>query len=56
MALAFVNSQDFVTSNIIGATNINQLEENINSYSIKLDKALIAEINKLNQENPYPCP
>ena len=29
MALAFVNQQPFVTSNIIGATNLNQLKENI---------------------------
>ena len=56
MALAFVNSRDFVTSNIIGATNIDQLKENINSFEIALDDDLISEIEKINQENPYPCP
>ena len=29
LALAFVNSRDFVTSNIIGATSLSQLKENI---------------------------
>ena len=29
MALAFVNSRPFVTSNIIGATTMEQLKENI---------------------------
>ena len=56
MALAFVNSRDFVTSNIIGATNIDQLKENVDSFEIALDDDLISEIEKINQENPYPCP
>ena len=36
LALSFVNSQDFVTSNIIGAPNMEQLKENINSTKIVL--------------------
>ena len=56
MALAFVNSRDFVTSNIFGATNIDQLKENVDSFEIALDDDLISEIEKINQENPYPCP
>ena len=36
MALAFVNQQPFVTSNIIGATNLIQLKENIDSINIEL--------------------
>ena len=56
MALAFVNSRDFVTSNIIGATNIDQLKENVDSFEIALDDDLISEIERINQENPYPCP
>ena len=56
MALAFVNSRDFVTSNIIGATNIDQLKENVDSFEIALDDDLISEIEKINQDNPYPCP
>ena len=40
MALAFVNSRDFLTSNIIGATNLEQLKENIESYNINLSVSL----------------
>ena len=37
MALAFVNSRPFVTSNIIGATNMEQLKTNIASVDIALN-------------------
>ncbi len=37
MALAFVNRQPFVTSSIIGATNLEQLKENIASIDIVLN-------------------
>ena len=56
MALAFVNSRDFITSNIIGATNLEQLKENINSYQIKLSNEVLEEIDKIHNENPFPCP
>ena len=56
MALSFVNSRHFLTSNIIGATNLNQLKENINSCKIDLSKEIIEEIDKIHDENPYPCP
>ena len=36
LALAFVNSRDFVTSNIIGATKMDQLKENIESIDCLL--------------------
>ena len=32
LALAFVNQRPFVTSNIIGATNLEQLKENIGQH------------------------
>ncbi|MCB0387970.1 MAG: aldo/keto reductase, partial [Winogradskyella sp.] len=38
MALAFVSQKPFVTSNIIGATNLTQLKENIGSIDISLNK------------------
>lgn len=45
MALAYVNSRPFVTSNIIGATSLKQLENNINSIKVDLSEEVIAEIN-----------
>ena len=56
MALSYVNSKEFITSNIIGATNLSQLKENINSYKINLSPDILEEIEKVHNENPYPCP
>ena len=41
LALSFVNQQPFVTSNIIGATNLSQLNENIKSIDLILDEEII---------------
>lgn len=56
MALAFINQQPFVTSNIIGATNLSQLEENIQSSQVQLSDELIAEINVLFQKYQITSP
>ena len=56
MSLAFVNDRPFVTSNIIGATSMNQLKENINSIYIKLSDEIISEINLVNEKIPNPAP
>ena len=54
MALAFVNQQPFVTSNIIGATNLTQLEENIDSINVELSDEVVCGIEKIHQEIPDP--
>ena len=56
MAINFVTKQNFVTSNIIGATSITQLEENINSIDCKLNEEVMAEIEKVHKIYTYPCP
>lgn len=56
MALSFVISQPFVTSTIIGATNLEQLEQNIHSIDLKLSDEIIIEINKIHEEIPNPAP
>lgn len=56
MALAFVNQQPFVTSNIIGATNLEQLEENINSIYVALTEEIIRDINAIHNTIPDPAP
>jgi len=56
MSLAFVNDRPFVTSNIIGATSMDQLKENINSINIKLSDEVISEINLVNEKIPNPAP
>lgn len=47
MALAFVNQQPFVTSNIIGATNLEQLKENIESVHITLKDDVLKAIDEV---------
>lgn len=47
MALAFVNDRAFTTSNIIGATTMEQLKSDIASADLKLSTAVIADIDKV---------
>ncbi len=56
MALAFVNQQAFVTSNIIGATTLEQLKENISSIDLVLSDEIITEINAVHAVIPDPAP
>jgi aryl-alcohol dehydrogenase-like predicted oxidoreductase len=56
LSLAFVNQQPFVTSNIIGATTMKQLKEDIESINIKLSSEIIDEINLVHKKNPNPAP
>ena len=56
LSLAFVNSRDFVTSNIIGATKMEQLKENIDSINVSLDQKIIDEINLVHENIPNPAP
>lgn len=52
MALAFVNMQPFVTSSLIGATNLQQLKSNIDAVNIKLSEEVCNEINTIRREFP----
>lgn len=56
MSLAFVTQQPFVTSNIIGATNLNQLNENIESIHLELNSEVLQEIEKIHSSIPNPSP
>lgn len=56
MALAFVRQQGFVASTIIGATNLEQLAENINSIQVTLSEEILAEIQKVQDLIPDPAP
>ena len=56
LAQAFVNTRPFVTSNIIGATTMDQLKENINSVNIELSDEILSKINIIHNNNPNPSP
>ena len=56
MALAFVTSRHFVTSNIIGATTMAQLESNIAPHSIKLSRDVLTALEAVHKRYTIPCP
>ncbi len=56
LAQSFVNSRPFVTSNIIGATTMDQLKENIKSIDIELTDEIMDKINLIHNNNPNPSP
>jgi aryl-alcohol dehydrogenase-like predicted oxidoreductase len=56
MALAWVTSRPFTTSNIIGATTLEQLESNLASIDLRLSDELIAEIESIHIKQPNPAP
>lgn len=56
LAQAFVFSRPFVTSNIIGATTMDQLKENIESINIELGTEILEKINTIHSNNPNPAP
>jgi aryl-alcohol dehydrogenase-like predicted oxidoreductase len=56
LALAFVNQRPFVTSNIIGATNLDQLKENIESINTELSQETLDRIDAIHAGIPNPAP
>ena len=54
-ANAYVNDRPFVTSNIIGATSMNQLKENIDSIEITLSEEILKEVEDIHLSDPNPC-
>ncbi|OIO71030.1 MAG: NADP(H)-dependent aldo-keto reductase [Zetaproteobacteria bacterium CG_4_9_14_3_um_filter_49_83] len=56
MALAFIRAQPFVTSVIIGATNMQQLTSNIASADLNLSGAVNEGIQRIHKLHPNPCP
>ena len=56
LSLAYVNTRKFVTANIIGATTMSQLKENIKSIDVRLSDEMISEINKVHAQHSNPAP
>lgn len=56
MALAYINSREFLTSNIIGATNIDQLKANIASVELSLSDEVLDAIEAIHVRHPNPSP
>ncbi|MEJ2755912.1 MAG: aldo/keto reductase, partial [Gammaproteobacteria bacterium] len=56
MALAYVTTRPFVSSNIIGATTLSQLKENIQSINVQLSHEVLQAIDVIHKQHPNPCP
>ncbi|AMO55749.1 aldo/keto reductase [Endozoicomonas montiporae] len=56
MALAFVTSRFFVSSAIIGATNLEQLNSNLRSSELTLSNDVLEAIEEIHLQYPNPAP
>jgi len=56
LALGFVNSRPFVTSNIIGATTLEQLKQNIASVNFELTSDMLDRVQSIHQAMSNPAP
>jgi aryl-alcohol dehydrogenase-like predicted oxidoreductase len=56
LALGFINTRPFVTSNIIGATSMEQLKENIDTVNVDMTKDMLKDINEVHEMIPNPAP
>ena len=56
MSLKFCEIQPFMTTVIIGATTMEQLQTNIESVNINLTEDVVKEINEVQKIYPNPCP
>ncbi|MDQ9010138.1 NADP(H)-dependent aldo-keto reductase [Acinetobacter gerneri] len=56
MSLAFIKQQFFVTSTIIGATNLDQLKENIDAFDLVLPEEVLQGIEDIHRQQPNPAP
>lgn len=56
MALAWINQQPFVTSNLVGATSLAQLKENIESVDVTLPREVVDGIQRIHIGQPNPAP
>ncbi|MFT6916858.1 MAG: aryl-alcohol dehydrogenase-like predicted oxidoreductase [Motiliproteus sp.] len=54
LALAWCDQVEGVTSTIIGATSIAQLQENISAFSMPLSQAALSDINSVFKRYPLP--
>lgn len=56
MALAYVLTRPFLTSAIIGATNLTQLENSIAAKDLVLSEEVLNAIESIHEVYTYPCP
>lgn len=56
MALAYVRQQPFVASTLLGATTLEQLQINIDSFNLTLNSEILEGIEAIHRRYTYPAP
>lgn len=56
LALQFVTTRRFVGANIIGATSLEQLKENVDSVNLDLKEELLEGIRQIHKDFSHPAP
>jgi len=56
MALAYVRQQPFVASTLLGATTLEQLQINIDSFNLTLNAEILEGIEAIHRRYTYPAP
>ncbi len=56
MALAYVRQQPFVASTLLGATTLEQLQTNIDSFNLTLNAEILEGIEAIHRRFTYPAP
>ena len=56
LALKFCDTRPFVTTTILGASSTAQLAADIDAFDLPWDEALEAEVDRLHNAQPNPCP
>ncbi len=56
MSLAWINQQGHVASNLVGATQMDQLRSNIASAELVLSPEVVTAIEEVHRQIPNPCP
>ena len=56
MALAYVRQQPFVASTLLGATTLEQLQINIESFNLTLNAEILEGIEAIHRRYTYPAP
>lgn len=54
MAIAFTLTRPFITSSIVGATSIEQLENNLKSIDVTLSEEALSDIEAIRHQYPIP--
>ncbi|NBB83413.1 MAG: aldo/keto reductase, partial [Alphaproteobacteria bacterium] len=56
MAVAFTLAQPFLTSSLVGATSMDQLDNALAAADLTLDDAVLAELEAVHVDQHNPCP